>query len=448
MLDYSAVADEFRKVFPKSDTPHLCRAPGRVNLIGEHTDYNGLPVLPTALERETTLAYAANGAQEIRLHNTDARFLSAVFSNESGIARGDAGDWSNYARAAVQAVNTAWPVSKLSGVDILVSSDLPDAAGLSSSSALVVAVALAYLDVLGLKLDEDVPRAQLAEVLAAGERFVGTASGGMDQAISLLGRPGHALKIDFHPLRAEPVPLFQSHRFVVCNSLVHAAKGADAQARYNEGPAVCRVVTALVERHLQENFDEEIRITRIGDLTQGHLCMTQREVTALLEEVLPAKNVTPMEVARRLGLPEADVRATYFNGLAERNGGYPLAARARHVRTEAARVEAARDALLADDPVAFGALMVASHESCAQDYEVSSRELDQLVEAAMASGALGARLTGAGFGGCIVALVATKDVERFVAGVEERYYRGARDVPMPEDAVIMVSGGAGAGYCG
>ena len=445
-MDYVAVAEQFRQAFPKSGAPHLCRAPGRVNLIGEHTDYNGLPVLPAALAQEIVLAYAPNKSGTIRLRNDDARFPPVEFTNERQIARADMGNWSNYARAAFQTANDAWPVEKLPGLDAVVASDLPYAAGLSSSSALVVAIALAYLDVLGLTLDKEVPRAKLAEMLAAGEQFVGTASGGMDQAISLLGQEGHALKIDFYPLRAEPAPLFKSHRFMVCNSLVHAAKGAEAQARYNEGPALCRVVTALVERHLQENFGEEIRIARLGDLTQGHLCMTQREVAALLDEVVPKNKTSPRQIARRLKMPEAEVRAKYLAGIGEGDGGYPLASRGRHVRTEAARVEAARDALLADDPETFGELMLASHESCARDYNVSSPELDQLVEAAMASGAIGARLTGAGFGGCVVALVAANHVDAFVAGVEERYYRGARGIAMPEGAVIVATGGAGAGY--
>ena len=159
-MHYAGIADQFKKSFSQARVPRLCRAPGRVNLIGEHTDYNGLPVLPAALTQEVVLAYAPNESQEIRLHNTDSRFSSAAFANEPEIARAGAGDWSNYARAAVQAVNTTWPVAKVSGLDILVASDLPHAAGLSSSSALVVAVALAYLDALGLKLDDDVSRAE------------------------------------------------------------------------------------------------------------------------------------------------------------------------------------------------------------------------------------------------------------------------------------------------
>src|SRR5207249_28805 len=184
---------------PSSAGPvHVVRAPGRVNLIGEHIDYCGLPVFPMALRQSVRIAFQPRSERETRLVNRDSRFAPSAFVMSESIPPAPAGDWGNYARAAARALAERFP--DLRGVDALVDSDLPIAAGLSSSSALVVAMALALMHANGVT----VPSLELMELLGRGERYVGTAGGGMDQAIILGARAGCASRIDFHPLRLTP----------------------------------------------------------------------------------------------------------------------------------------------------------------------------------------------------------------------------------------------------
>src|SRR5207302_509556 len=205
----------------------------RVNLIGEHIDYCGLPVLPMALSRGVRVAFERRADRGTRLVNADARFAPGFFTIDASIPPAPAGDWSNYARAAAQALAQRFP--DLRGVDALVQSDLPIAAGLSSSSALVVAMALALLHANGVT----VPALELMELLAQGERYVGTAGGGMDQAIILGARAGCASRIDFHPLRLTSTAVPADWQFVVAGGLVHAEKCGGARQAYNEGTQQC-----------------------------------------------------------------------------------------------------------------------------------------------------------------------------------------------------------------
>src|SRR5256886_8064273 len=207
---------------------HVVRAPGRVNLIGEHIDYCGLPVFPMALRQSLHIAFHPRSDRETRLVNRDPRFAPSAFAVTESIPPAPAGDWGNYARAAAQALAQRFP--DLRGVDALVESDLPIAAGLSSSSALLVAMALAIMHANGVS----VPSLELMELLGRGERYVGTAGGGMDQAIILGARAGGASRIDFHPLRLTPTAVPGDWQFLVAWSLVHAEKSGGARQAYNE----------------------------------------------------------------------------------------------------------------------------------------------------------------------------------------------------------------------
>ena len=328
-------------------------------------------------------------------------------------------------------------------MDIWVESTLPDAAGLSSSSALVVATALAYLDRLGLRLDRDIARLDLATVLAHAERGTGIAGGAMDQTVVLTGDEAHAIKIDFCPLRIEPVPLLDGCRFVVCDSLVKAEKTGAARDRYNEGPATCALARALVERSLQDEWDPEIEVRDLGDLWLGPLCLTHEEVSEVFDKALPRGRVSIGEAARRARYGIEDVRALCPKDVADPAGGFRLHAMARHVRTEFRRVELMRDALIDGDAGGAGALMTESHHSCAGDYGVSCPELDALVDKALKAGALGARMTGAGFGGCAISLVPEDMIGNFVNRMNKTFYGDAA----PPGAIIPVYAAPSAGYC-
>ncbi len=357
----------------------VVRAPGRVNLIGEHIDYCGLPVLPMALGRSVRLAFHPRADRETRLVNRDPRFAPSAFTVHESIPPAPAGDWSNYPRAAVGAVARRFP--DLRGVDALVESDLPIAAGLSSSSALVVAMALAILHANGVS----VASLELMELLGKGERYVGTAGGGMDQAIILGAQAGYASRIDFHPLRLTPTAVPADWQFIVAWSLVHAEKSGAARQAYNERTQQCDEARRLVAA----------RLGQPADITYPALL-----AAAPVEELLQVAGAT-------------------LSGL--------LSRRFRHVVTEGTRVPQAEAAMAARDLAAFGQLLDASHRSLRDDYDVSHPELDRLVALAREAGAAGARLTGAGFGGSIVALCRAERAPEVMAALGERFYapRGA-----------------------
>jgi N-acetylgalactosamine kinase len=413
----------------------VVRAPGRVNLIGEHTDYNGLPVLPMAIERSILVAGAARDDRRVRLANVDGRFRARSYALRLPLRRFAAGDWGNYHKAAAAGLLGALGEDALSGGDFLVDGNIPAGAGLSSSSALVVGGALALLAVS----DRSTASRDLAELLARAERYAGTESGGMDQAVCLLAEAGRALRIDFDPLRTRPVPLLPQHRFVVCHSLAAAEKSGAARAAYNHRVAECRLACRVLDHALGASLPRPL--AHFGNLVTLFPDRRLTEFAGVLESVLPPRPLALAEVAAILRISVPDL-ATAVGVGREPKARYALLRRARHVLGEAERVDAAERALASGDHRALAALMDASHASCRDDYEISSPALEATVAAAKHSGALGVRLTGAGFGGCTLNLVAAADVESFVRRMEETFYRprGAAG----EDLCFAVNASAGA----
>jgi galactokinase len=334
-------------------------APGRVNLIGEHIDYHGLPVLPIALDRRIHVAYRPGADRRIRVES--AGYGARAFEWTANLQPVAAGDWENYLRAAARTVAGRWGLGR--GVEATVTSDLPAAAGLSSSTALLVAFTLALLEANGIEASFE----ELMEVLPGGEQFVGTRGGGMDHAASLASRAGCASWIEFAPLAVRHIPVPEDWSFLVAHSLQTAEKSGAAREEYNLRRAAG--TTALA---------------RLGLTTY--------------REAVP-------EAAERL---EAGREREAF----------------LHVTTEARRVRAAVAAMECRDAAQFGRLLVESHASLRDRLRVSCQALDRLVEAAMAAGALGARLTGAGFGGCAVALCRKQDLGAVRDGLKERFYAG------------------------
>ena len=373
----------------------LARAPGRVNLIGEHVDYCGLPVFPMAIQRGITVAARPRGDDAVRIANHDPQFPPRDFILSGDIPPCAAGDWGNYLQAAAQAVVRRY--GTLRGVDATVGSDLPIAAGLSSSAALVVAVAVTLLAANDVSSDLH----ELMELLAAGERYVGTAGGGMDQAISLGARAGHAARIDFNPVRLTQVRVPDGWRFIVAWSLVQAEKSGPAQRAYNERTQQTAEARRLVADRLG-----------LGDIPSYAPLLAARPIEDLLDA---GAKLDPL-----------------------------LRRRYRHVVSEGARVSAAIAAMERGDLPGFGTLMDASHSSLRDDYDVSARELDRLVEVAREGGAAGARLTGAGFGGCIVALASAGAADAVLTDLRERFY-GPRGVRDPGGSLFVAEPSAGAG---
>ncbi len=358
-------------------TQRVARAPGRINLIGEHIDYCGLPVLPLAIDRAVRVTFREAESSRCRFTNVDPAYGERVFDLAELDAATEPGDWGAYLVAAARELVERHGLSV--GIDALVSSDLPVAAGLSSSSALVIAAGLALLEANGL----DVPPPALAEAMAAAERHTGTRGGGMDQAVSLMAEEGHACLIEFGPLAVRPVPLPSGWRFVVADSMMPAEKSGWAQAAYNSGSVVAHEALVAMAEGLEPGGQ--------ADLTYGGL-ISEYGVSELLSR------------ARGAALDDAHFR------------------RFRHVVTEADRVQHARTAMERGDLEAFGTAMNASHGSLRDDCGVSCPELDEIVGIARDAGAAGARLTGAGFGGCAIALCTEGSAPAVLEALEAGFY--------------------------
>jgi galactokinase len=358
---------------------HTTRAPGRVNLLGEHIDYNDLPVLPMAIQREAKLVFRPRNDSIVRIHNLSAEFEDVEFEIRPGVAKSEAGHWANYCKAPADELARRFAIWR--GFDAVIESTVPVASGLSSSSALVNAVGLtlAYLNEIET---EPLP---LAEVMAEAERYTGTRGGGMDQAISMAGRANCAAKISFAPLRITHLAIPNDWSFIIADTGVRAEKSGNRQATYNRRRQEC-----------------EDALRAVG------AAVVAAEMTHQPVDSYPAL-LAGIGVHAALALGE-DVLDGH------------LARRFRHVMTEANRVREAADLLLSADLEGFGALMDASHGSLHSDYHVSSPELDELVGIAREGGAVGARLTGAGFGGCTVSLADRGAVDGVLEAMTSQYF--------------------------
>jgi len=335
-------------------------APGRVNLIGEHIDYHGLPVLPMALRRRVEVTYRPRSDRRIAAESTP--YGRREFEWTENLIPVGAGDWENYLRAAAQAITGKW--GAMHGIDATLTSDLPAAAGLSSSSALLVAFTLALLEANGRTASFE----ELMEILPDGEQFVGTRGGGMDHAAALASKAGHATLVNFVPLGVRHVPVPRDWHFLVAHSLQTAEKSGAARAEYNLRRAAGDAALARLGRTSYRDFPPS----------------------------------SPYLTALDLPGPERDSF--------------------RHTTSEALRVQAAAEAMLRGDIEAFGELLLESHASLRDRLGVSCPALDRLVGAAVESGAVGARLTGAGFGGCAVVLCGRADAAAVRRGIVERFY--------------------------
>jgi N-acetylgalactosamine kinase len=412
----------------------LARAPGRVNLIGEHTDYNGLPVLPMAVNRDMAAVFALRSDRKVVIVNTAPDFGERSFYMEQSIPPYSTGDWGNYCKAAVQGLLDYYRenrrgTERLCGFEATIDGDIPVASGMSSSSALVVLSALIFLAANHRDLHATAEgRLELADLLAGAERYVGTQGGGMDQAISLMGKPGHAAKIDFFPLRIRTTPLPENYSIVVADSTIKAAKTAEALDKYNRRPIECRLAAAILKKVFSKRLCREVPITLLGDLKQEKLAVAETEIRVIAEGALHPQPYTLREIAGVLGQSTEKTAALYCKRrdgsvFAEPAEGFKLHSRYSHVVEEGRRVEQSVRALEGGDIPGFAELMNRSHQSCRDLYEISCPELDRLVEIARESGAIGSRLTGAGFGGCTVNLVENGTVEAFIQRVIQGYYR-------------------------
>ena len=338
-----------------TDKPATASAPGRVNLIGEHTDYSLLPVLPVAIQKRLRVTATATGGE----------LVEASSAQFKGVFRSDRTDNPAWSRYLEPVTALAGPI----GARLTIDGDLPATGGLSSSSALTVASLLALLRLSGSEPQPDL----LVDLAVRAERASGVEGGAMDQTLIVHAVAGAALRIDFDPTAWRPVTIPENVAVVTGYSGEPAPKGGSARDAYN-----ARVVG-----------------TRTAAILLGADPPVLGSVTAELDDVLAT---LPEHAA-----PDPDA-AVLSQGLFELSDRVPVRAWTRHVLSEARRVDAAEAALRVGDIEALGRLFDESHTSLADDFGVSTAGLEALVTAAREAGATGARLTGAGFGGWAVAV--------------------------------------------
>jgi len=361
MVDLTRLREKFRHEF--GGEARIFRAPGRVNLIGEHVDYNEGWVLPIAIDRYCYVLAQARPDGKLRINSEQFGEMVECGLDDSP-SRGH--HWSKYVRGVAWALREA--SHRLCGAELLISSEVPLGSGLSSSAAIEVATAFALLGVS----QQVMARTALARACQRAENdYVGMRCGIMDQLAACFGRQGHALLIDCRTLQVEPVPLDPALvRVVVANTMV---KHALASSEYNVRRKECEEALHSIRAHRPH-------INALRDTTW--------------DDIEPLTVPWPENLRRRT----------------------------RHVTTEIARVHAAVAALRQGDFAQMGGLMAESHASLDADYQVSSEELNTMVALArQLPGLYGARMTGGGFGGCTVNLVHVDEAEAFAAELARRY---------------------------
>ena len=373
-MDTRGILTLFEKIYGSSGGAESFFAPGRVNLIGEHTDYNGGHVLPCALTFGTYIAARKRTDGTVRCFSENFPESGVVFFELDEIAPEPRHGWANYPKGVVKAFReNGLPIG--SGFDMVVRGDMPSGAGLSSSASIEMATAVMLSSLFSLGLEDEAGRVRMALLGKEVEnRFIGVNSGIMDQFAVALGRAGTALFLDCATLERRYVPLeLGKYEIVVMNTNKSRAL---VESRYNERRSEC-------DRALADLQKSGVTIRSLGDLS--------------VEEFEQAADAIHDPVCRR---------------------------RARHAVFENARVLTAVAALESGRIAEFGGLLNESHVSLQFDYETTGRELDCLAELSWQSGeCLGARMTGAGFGGSALAIVRSDGVDAFTRFVGERYRR-------------------------
>ena len=363
MLDLLTLRKAFAELSPKE--PRIFSAPGRVNLIGEHTDYNGGFVLPMAANLRTYVAAAPREDGQVNVYSADLdeRASLSLARAESDLQMGHS--WAAYVHGITQTLMRRG--LKLNGADLAILSEVPMGAGLSSSAALEISVGFALKEIAGHTIDP------LDLALAAQEAehaFVGTNSGLMDQLTATFAKKNHAMFIDCRSNQIKQIPMnLPATEVVICDTKV---KHALVSSSYNERRRECEHAVELVR-------GEKPGVGLLSDLDTTDL--------GIIDE-----------------LPEPERR------------------RARHVVTENQRTVQAAEALQRSDASGLGQLMTQSHKSLRDDFEVSSRELDLMFELAQnQKGVYGARMMGGGFGGCTINLVELESLDSFIDHINANY---------------------------
>lgn len=454
--------DKFKQLLG-SLPDYLILSPGRVNIIGDHVDYHGFDVLPMAIEKAILCAIRTVDDQknQLRLFNTDTeRHLnwSGTHSFKYGANLHKSHEWQNYILCGYHGVlaeqvlqispadvlsssrrlssnsselyEADQHLEALRSIDIVVESDLPEASGLSSSSALVCASAMATLLLLqrssssGKSNDNLMPeidKRRLASSCAKYEHLIGTQGGGMDQAVILTARKSYAKHIQFSPtLKCTDVRLPGEIVWLVAHSGVRCPKAASSG--FNSRVLETRLGAAVITKYLSESAsdaDYSLTLRQVKDKFLGGRS-TQEIIELLRKHIFRGKDCFSIdELGLCLGLTRGELveRFSTSESFLTRclNNEVHLLSRCEHVFEEADRVERFRlGCIEGAELTTLGRTMSDSHESLMEKYDCSHPELDRIVKIALGAGAIGARLTGAGWGGCVIVMTTVRDFQAVV----------------------------------
>ncbi|KAF8821931.1 GHMP kinase, N-terminal domain-containing protein [Cardiosporidium cionae] len=481
-----ALAASFKSEFGVAATV-ITSAPGRINMIGEHIDYNSYTVLPICISRCICLAINVEpyDGPAVIISNADSKnFSSVVFENISDLKISPTHSWTNYIIAALigfceykmanrdfSAVGSLYKsftsnenmetwnkhISLVSpNIRILVDGDIPKAVGLSSSSALVVSslLALTIID------NFHVTRRELAEVCARSERHVGTAGGGMDQAAMCLSIAGCGQHISFKPIKAVRVNLPQGARVVVANSMVESEKALSAATHFNRRVFECKISAYILLKALCPDHDvlsEDMDALDLGSV-QARSGLSLEDLSAAVDNYLHQEDYDKDQILLALGNERLNslLKGRVGPGVWVSQEGFKLWHRAKHVYSEAIRVlkfvETCANAAISDEDKAtlLGKLMNESDHSCDFLYECGSPELRTLTSLSRSCGALGSRLTGAGWGGFTVSLVSDEAAANsLIEKLKENYapFKNMSDKELNEQLLLVEPAGGVSAYC-
>ena len=362
------LTEHFKAIFKQDDNIESFFSPGRVNLIGEHTDYNGGFVFPCALDFGTYAIVRQREDKKFRMYSENFEDLGIIEFNLDNLVYDKKDDWANYPKGVIKTfLDKGFKIPN--GFDVLFFGNIPNGAGLSSSASIEVLTAVILKSLFNLDIDmvEMVKYCQIAE-----NKFIGVNSGIMDQFAVGMGKKDNAILLDCNTLNFTYVPVkLKDMSIVIANT---NKKRGLADSKYNERRSSCEEAVAVLNKN-------GVNIKYLGELT--------------VEEFNKVKHFIKDEEQLK---------------------------RATHAVTENERAKVAVEFLKKDDIKTFGELMNKSHISLRDDYEVTGLELDSLVEAAWEEvGTVGARMTGAGFGGCTVSIVKNSEVDNFIKNVGKKY---------------------------
>ncbi|VVC32165.1 Hypothetical protein CINCED_3A006367 [Cinara cedri] len=421
-ISVQKLEQHFRENFQSYKPEYYVKVPGRVNLIGEHVDYCGYSVFPMAIEQCIVVAAKRiNNQQTIQLTNLSSERYENVSKNISSISTDSLSKspcWSNYFLCGVRGAREYLSESQLRPIEnvgflFAVAGNIPESSGLSSSSALVTAAVMATLVGYGVQIS----RLELAEISAKCERYIGTAGGGMDQAIAVNAKQGYATRIDFNPLTIKQFRLPNDVKFIVAQSL--AVKNKAASNDFNTRVVECRLASQIIAKRLNLEWKH---MTVLATL-QKNLGNTLDQMIELVHQHLHVDKYSKKEICEILNVSKNELDEVSLTPNTIDVTEFFLHQRALHVFEEAKRMETfcklCENSGSASD---LGKLMDDSHSSLRDLYQCSHPDLEELVDVCKRGRAYGCKLTGAGWGGCVVAMVPSAGAEEFVKFVKDQFY--------------------------